>query len=85
MAFRTVLLKTDLGGVGAFQPAPETDEARFNVFCGPSTTFSNLEEREHLTYMASIGYGYARSEFISLANDFAIGLNIKSSLFPVLV
>jgi len=70
---------------GPYQPAPATDGANFNVSCGPSTTFSSLEERqlvEHSIYMASIGYGYARSEFMCLANDFAISLKIKSVADP---
>ena len=44
---------------------------------GPAATFSRDEEMQlvdHLTYMASIGYGYSRQEFLTLATDFAISL-----------
>jgi len=40
--------------MGAFQPAPDTYEVKFNISCGPSTTLSACEESElfkHSRYM----------------------------------
>ena len=47
---------------------------------GPAATFSRDEEIQlvdHLAYMANIGYGYSRQEFLALATDFAISLGKK--------
>ena len=44
---------------------------------GPAATFSRDEEIQlvdHLAYMASIGYGYSRQEFLAMVTDFAISL-----------
>ena len=49
---------------------------------GPAATLSRNEERQlvdHLTYMASIGYGYSRQEFFRLATDFAFRLGKTDS------
>ena len=57
------------------QPVPETDT--FLIKSGPSpvlTLGEEVELVEHVSYMASIGYGYSRAEFINIATDFAVSL-----------
>ncbi|WAR15710.1 hypothetical protein MAR_005815 [Mya arenaria] len=52
---------------------------------GQPLTFTANEERqlvEHLTYVASIGYGYTQSELLSLATDWAITLHRKKQSDP---
>ena len=54
---------------------------------GPAATISRDEEMklvDHLTYMASIGYGYSRQEFLRLA-DFALCLGTKLIVTPSLL
>ncbi|WAR08421.1 hypothetical protein MAR_018379 [Mya arenaria] len=49
-------------------------------YAGPGPLFSKNEESqpvEHVAYMARIGYGYSRQEFMSLATDYAISLKKK--------
>ena len=36
----------------------------------------------HLIYLASIGYGYSRSEFINLATEYAASLKKKNGTDP---
>ena len=53
---------------------------------GPAATFSRDEEIQlvdHLAYMANIGYGYSRQEFLALATDFAISLGKKTDSDPI--
>lgn len=69
---------------GPMQPAP--DKEHFNTRPGASTTLNTEEEKQlvsHCVYMASIGYGYSRTEVIELANDFAVSLKKKSASDPV--
>ena len=48
---------------------------------GKMPMFSTAEEQglvDHVKYMATIGYGYSKQEFLNLSNDFAISLGKKS-------
>ena len=65
---------------------PVVGEAENMPRPGPAATFSRDEEKQlvdHSTYMASIGYGYSRQEFFTLATDFAISLGKKSNSDPI--
>lgn len=69
---------------GPMQPPP--DKEQFNTRPGTSTTLNPEEKKQllsHCVYMASIGYGYSRTELINLANDFAVSLKKKSASDPV--
>jgi hypothetical protein len=57
------------------QPSPDSN--RLTTIIGSATTLTFEEERQlvsHGSYMASIGYGYSRADFMTLATDFAISL-----------
>jgi hypothetical protein len=60
------------------QPVPTSEVFPSNP--GPSPTFTSEEEKQlvsHVTYMAGIGYGYSRKDFLTLATDFAVSFNKK--------
>ncbi|XP_052809180.1 jerky protein homolog-like [Mya arenaria] len=64
---------------------PVTNEHENLPSLGQPPTFTANEEKqlvEHLTYMASIGYGYTRSELLNLATDWAITLHRKKQSDP---
>ncbi|WAR29262.1 LOW QUALITY PROTEIN: hypothetical protein MAR_002830 [Mya arenaria] len=61
---------------------PVTNEHENLPSLGQLPTFTANEERqlvEHLSYMASIGYGHTRSELLNLATDWAITLSTGRS------
>ncbi|XP_045213569.1 uncharacterized protein LOC123564232 [Mercenaria mercenaria] len=68
---------------GPMQPAPEPE--RFNTRPGPQPVLSDVEEQQlvdHTKYMSSIGYGYSRAEFMTLATDYAKILQKKGPSDP---
>lgn len=68
---------------GPMHPIPESK--RFNVNPGPASTLTYEEEQQlvnHCSYMARIGYRYSRTEFMTLATEYAISLERKKSTDP---
>ncbi|XP_053400532.1 jerky protein homolog-like [Mercenaria mercenaria] len=64
---------------------PVTGEKENLPSSGPPPTFTAQEEQklvEHISYMASIGYGYTRAEFLCLAFDWAVTLGRKKQSDP---
>ncbi|XP_045177379.2 antigen EM13-like isoform X2 [Mercenaria mercenaria] len=64
---------------------PVTGEKENLPSCGPSPIFTAQEEQklvEHSSDMASIGYGYTRAEFLSLAFEWAVTLGRKKQSDP---
>ena len=52
---------------------------------GPAPVLSQEEEAgfvEHLNYMASVEYGYTRSEIVSMASEFAVSLQMRDIDHP---
>ena len=62
---------------------------RVSIDCtkpGPSPTLSNFEEAslcEHVKYMSSIGYGYSRSEVMSLASEYLVSMGRREPGKPM--